>query len=72
MSFDLIAVNSYKIGDHRIAEPQRLDPERRVDVGIAVLRGPHAGSRPGTSNQACSRSATSLATHPSSTGRPSP
>jgi len=35
MSFDLIAVNSYKIGDHRIAVPQRLDPERRVDVGAA-------------------------------------
>jgi hypothetical protein len=40
MSFDLIAVNSYKIGDHRIAVPQRLDPERRVDAGIASSTRP--------------------------------
>jgi hypothetical protein len=31
LSFDLIAVHSYTIGEHRIAVPQRLDPEHRPE-----------------------------------------
>jgi hypothetical protein len=35
LSLDLIVVTSYRIGDRRIAVPQRLDPEHRAQVAAA-------------------------------------
>lgn len=39
LSLDLIAVHSYRIGGHRVAVPQRLDPEQAPD-----LPGPRTAS----------------------------
>lgn len=35
LSLDLIVVNSYQIGGHRIAVPQRLDPEHRPESAVS-------------------------------------
>jgi hypothetical protein len=38
LSLDLIVVTSYRIGDRRIAVPQRLDPEHRAPVAARPAR----------------------------------
>ena len=39
LSLDLIAVHSYRIGDHRIAIPQRVDPEHRPEPSTSGSPG---------------------------------
>ena len=55
LSLDLIAVTSYAIAGQRIAVPQRLDPEHRLEP---TAPDPGRRQQPGSSSQASNRSET--------------
>ena len=56
LSLDLIAVHSYAIGGHRVAVPQRLDPEQTPDIPGARPAAPRSTPRHEESGAAAFRS----------------